>query len=179
MTDNARYEPYWSAARRSGPYGDPFFERFDRLLQDAFGVALAPAGSAREGTGGAVNLYDTAEGYWLELPLPGVPADGVDLSVQQNLLTLKARREWAPPEGAQVIWQGFGAGQWQQTFALPGEVDAERVEARLADGVLRLHLPKAQHLRPRQITVQGAGTPKSISAPAGADGAGVASGTAS
>ena len=55
-------------------------------------------------------------------------------------------------------------------------MDAERVEARLAEGVLRLHLPKAQHLRPRQIAVQtGAGArdgaPKSISAPAGGDGA--------
>ena len=177
MANNARYEPFWPTGRRSGPYGDPVFERFDRMLQDAFGVTLAPTAGDRPA--GAVNLYDTAEGYWLELPLPGVPADGVDLSVQQNLLTLKARREWAPPEGAQVIWQGFGAGQWQQTFALPGEVDAERVEARLADGVLRLHLPKAQHLRPRQITVRGAGTPKSISAPAGANGAGVATGTAS
>jgi HSP20 family protein len=179
MANNARYEPFWPAGRRGGPYGDPFFERFERVLQDAFGVTLAPAAADRERPGAAVNLYDTAEGYWLELPLPGVQADGVDLSVQQNLLTLKARREWAPPAGAQVIWQGFGAGQWQQTFALPGEVDAERVEARLADGVLRLHLPKAQHLRPRQITVQAGGAPKTISAPAGAEGTGAAPNTAS
>jgi HSP20 family protein len=161
MANNARSEPFWPAGRRGGPYGDPFFERFDRVLQDAFGVTLAPAAD-RERPGAAVNLYDAAEGYWLELPLPGVPPDGVDLSVQQNLLTLKARREWAPPEGARVVWQGFGAGQWQQTFALPGEVDAERVEARLADGVLRLHLPKARHLRPRQIAVQAGGAPKTI-----------------
>ena len=169
MTNTARYEPFWTAGRRAGPAGDPFFERFDRMLQDALGMTLAPAAD-RERPGAAVNLYDTAEGFWLELPLPGVQADSLDLSVQQNLLTLKARREWAPPEGAQVIWQGFGSGQWQQTFALPAEVDAERVEARLAEGVLRLHLPKAQHLRPRQIAVQtgagaGDGAPKSISAP--------------
>jgi HSP20 family protein len=178
MANNARYEPFWPAGRRSGTFGDPFFDRFDRVLQDAFGVTLAPTAD-REGPGAAVNLYDTTEGYWLELPLPGVQPDGVDLSVQQNLLTLKARREWAPPDGAQVVWQGFGAGQWQQTFALPGEVDAERVEARLADGVLRLHLPKAQHLRPRQITVQAGGAPKSITAPAGSNGAGAAASTAS
>jgi HSP20 family molecular chaperone IbpA len=175
MANNARYEPFWSPGRQSGLYGDPFFERFDRVLQDAFGVTMSPAARDRERPGAAVNLYDTAEGYWLELPLPGVPADGVDLSVQQNLLTLKARREWAPPEGAQVVWQGFGAGQWQQTFALPGEVDAERVEARLADGVLRLHLPKAQHLRPRQIAVQTGGAQKTITAPAGGNGTATAS----
>jgi HSP20 family protein len=169
MTNNARYEPVWPAGRRSGSYGDPFFERFDRMLQDAFGVTLAPAAD-RERPGAAVNLYDAAEGYWLELPLPGVPPDGVDLSVQQNLLTLKARREWAPPEGARVVWQGFGAGQWQQTFALPGEVDADRVEAGLADGARRLHRPKARHLRPRQIAVQAGGAPKSISAPAAPNG---------
>jgi len=173
MTNSARYEPFWPAGRRSGSYNDPVFERFDRMLQDAFGVTLAPAAD-RERPGAAGNLYDTAEGYWLELPLPGVQPDGVDLSVQQNLLTLKVRRDWAPPEGAQVVWQGFGAGQWQQTVTLPGEVDAERVEARLADGVLRLHLPKARHLRPRQITVEAGGAPKSIGAAAAPNGSSAA-----
>ena len=179
MTNNARSDPFWPAGRRLGSYGDPLFERFDRMLQDAFGVALTPAGGDRDRPAAAANLYDTAEGYWLELPLPGVQPDGVDLSVQQNLLTLKVRREWAPPADAQVLWQGFGAGQWQQTVALPGEVDADRVEARLADGVLLLHLPKAQHLRPRQITVQAGGAPKTIGAPAGANGTGTASRTVS
>jgi HSP20 family protein len=178
MANSARYEPFWPAGRRSGPFGDPFFERFDRVLQDAFGVTLAPTAAGPERPGTMVNLYDTSEGYVLELPLPGVQASDLDLSVQQNLLTLKARRQWEAPAGAQVLWQGFGGGQWQQTFTLPGEVDAERVEARLADGVLRLHLPKAQHLRPRQITVQagrsGEGQPKTISAPTNGAEAGAA-----
>jgi HSP20 family protein len=112
-----------------------------------------------------------------------VQAFDLDLSVQQNLLTLKARRQWEAPARAQVLWQGFGAGQWQQTFTLPGEDDAERVDARLADGVLRLRLPKAQHLRPRQITVQagrgggasGAGETKTINAPTNGAEAGTAS----
>jgi HSP20 family protein len=164
MTSNVRYEPFWSTGRRAGQLGDPLFERFERMLQEAVGVAQA--GDSGQ-PGAPVNLYDTADGYWLELPLPGVKADDLDLSVQQNLLTLKAHREWTAPERAQVLWQGFGSGQWQQTFSLPGEVDAERVDARLTDGVLRLHLPKAQHLRPRQITVQTGGAPKTIAAPNG------------
>jgi len=160
MTSNMRYEPFWSTGRRESHVGDPLFERFEQMLREA--VGMAQAGGEPGQAGAQVNLYDTADGYWLELPLPGVKAENLDLSVQQNLLTLKASREWVAPERAQVLWQGFGGGRWQQTFSLPGEVDADRVEARLADGVLRLHLPKAQHLRPRQITVQAGGEAKAI-----------------
>ena len=163
MASIVRYEPFSLADRWTRPPVDRFFERFDRMMQDAFGMASA----AEAGRSGVVaNLYETADGYWVELPLPGVRPEDLELSVQQNLLTLKAKREWPTPENAQTLWQGFGGGQWQQTLALPGEVDSARVEARLEHGVLRLDLPKAEHLRPRQIKGQSGGGTKTIEAQA-------------
>lgn len=155
MASIVRYEPFTLADRWTRPTTDRVFSNFDRILQEA--LNFTPAGFGRSGlgrSGGVANLFETNDGYVVELPLPGVKAEHVELSVQKNLLTLKATREWAAPEQARALWQGFGAGRWQQTFTLPGEVDAERVEAHLEDGILRLQLPKAQHSRPRQIKVQ-------------------------
>jgi HSP20 family protein len=120
--------------------------------------------------GFAANLYETDGAYGVDLPLPGVKPEDVEVSLQQDVLTLKAKRTWATPEDAKPLWRGFGSGEWRQSFTLPGEVDGEKVEARLEDGVLRLHLPKAEHARPRQIKVQSGANAKEI-AGASVDGA--------
>ncbi|MDQ3699647.1 MAG: Hsp20/alpha crystallin family protein [Chloroflexota bacterium] len=177
MASIVRYEPFsWTdrTDRWTRPTTDRLFGSFDRIVQEALNFTPAGAGLGRSGVGRSgviANLFETNDGYVVELPLPGVKAEHLELSVQKNLLTLKATREWAAPEQARTLWQGFGAGRWQQTFTLPGEVDAERVEARLEDGILRLQLPKAEHSRPRQIKVQTYGDVKPVVAVAPADAA--------
>jgi HSP20 family protein len=148
MASIVRYEPIHLTDRWTNSSFDRFF---GRLMQDALGTPSV-ARSSRPSI--AANLYETPESYWVELPLPGVKPEDVEVSVHQNLLSLKAKREWPAPEQARPVWQGFTSGQWQQTLTLPGEVDAERVEASLEHGVLRLQLPRAAHARPRQIKVQ-------------------------
>jgi HSP20 family protein len=141
MPTIVRYEPLLT----SGRWTRPAFAR----------PVVEPARSRL-----AANLYQTAEAFWMEVPLPAVKPEDVQLTVQENVITLKARRDWTRPEGAQSIWQGFAPGSWEHTFTLPGEVDAEKVEAHLEHGLLRLQFPKAAHSRPRQIAVNGvAGTP--------------------
>jgi HSP20 family protein len=58
------------------------------------------------------------------------------------------------PEGATVHWNGFQSGQFQQSFSLPSPINAERVEAHYNNGVLTLHLPKAEHAKARTIKVK-------------------------
>ena len=139
MARIVRFEPFSVAPRRPRPALD---RAFDRMVLDTLGLAPRYAEARRPGL--TSNLYETESGYSVELPLPGVKAEDVEI-----------KRQWSAPEQARVLWQGFGSGEWQQTFTLPGEVDAERVAAHLEDGVLRLQLPKAAHARPRQIKVQG------------------------
>src|SRR5687767_13826098 len=129
---------------------------FDRLLDDSFGFARGERGDGALGS--PANLYETAEGYTVELPLPGVKAEDVELTVQDNILALRAKREWKAPEGSKAIWQGFTGGVWEQSFTLPGEVNRDRVEASMEHGILRLDLPKAEHSKPRSIRVNAAGT---------------------
>jgi HSP20 family protein len=143
---------------------------------------IGRAGRAGRGFAGA-NVYESAEAYLIELPLPGVTAADVALTVQDDRLTLKATRHWAAPPNAQPLARGFGPGELQQTVTLPGDVAADGVQAHLQDGILRLELPKAAGTRPRAIPVTGAGarrgTPSAASLPApAAAGAAPATGAA-
>ena len=110
-------------------------------------------GRAAAGSYPAVSLYETAEGYELQVPLPGVPADDLNVSIHDDVVTIKGQRTVTAPEQATRLWWGVQSGDFHFTWRLPGEVAADEVQAHLADGMLRLTLPKAQHRRPRRIAV--------------------------
>jgi HSP20 family protein len=163
------YEPFGLLNTR------PAFGRlFDQLFEDALGWNRDAAPAARS-AGVAVNLYETPEAYFVELPLPGIRPEDVEVTAQQNILTISAKRNWQMPEQAQLLWQGFGSGEWKQSFTLPGEVNPDKVDASMEYGVLRLQLPKAEHMRPRTIRVSSLSSPEAQPA---IEGKAVESGTA-
>jgi HSP20 family protein len=135
---------------------------FDRGFDE-----IGLAGQTARGFAGA-NVYASPEAYLVELPLPGVKAEDVEITVQDDRLTLKARRHWEAPPNAQPLARGFGPGVMQQTVTLPGDVTTGAVQAELRDGILRLELPKAERARPRTIPVTGAarGAPSAVGLPA-------------
>ncbi|CAA9291877.1 MAG: hypothetical protein AVDCRST_MAG77-5224 [uncultured Chloroflexi bacterium] len=150
MASIVRYEPFRVGL---GGMARDFDRMFDRMLEDVPGFAARGARSRATGGANPANLYETPEAYWVELPLPGVRPEDVEVTVQENMLTLQAKRAWQTPENAKTIWQGFGQGEWRQSFTLPGEVNNEKVSASLEHGILRLELPKAEHAKPRTIRV--------------------------
>ena len=124
-------------------------EAMDRLFEDSFI-------SSRSGLGGrgvAANLYETPEGFTLQIPMPGVNAEDVEITVQQDTLVLKWQTKVQVPEGATVHWNGFQSGQFQQAFTLPAPINADRVEAHYSEGILTLALPKAEHAKARTVKV--------------------------
>lgn len=127
-------------------------EAMDRLFEDSF---ISPRQSnVWNGRGIAANLYETAEGFTLQIPAPGVKPEDVEITVQQETISLKWETKVQVPEGATVHWNGFQSGQFQQSFSLPSPINAERVEAHYTDGVLTLQLPKAEHAKARTIKVK-------------------------
>jgi HSP20 family protein len=127
-------------------------EAMDRLFEDSF---ISPRQSnVWNGRGVAANLYETAEGFTLQIPAPGVKPEDVEITVQQETISLKWETKVELPEGATVHWNGFQSGQFQQSFSLPSPINAERVEAHYNNGVLTLHLPKAEHAKARTIKVK-------------------------
>lgn len=125
-------------------------EAMDRLFEDSVITPRSTNGSSR---GVAANLYETAEGFVLQLPMPGVNVENVEITVQQDVVHLKWETKVQVPEGATVHWHGFQSGQYHQTLTVPAPINAERVEAHYADGILTLQLPKAEHAKARTIKV--------------------------
>jgi HSP20 family protein len=85
--------------------------------------------------------------------MPGVKAEDVEITAQQDTLVLKWEAKVQAPEGATPLWQGFQGGQYQQSFSLPSPINADRAEAHYTDGVLTLNLPKAEHAKARTVKV--------------------------
>lgn len=123
-------------------------EAMDRLFEDSFIPRIGFAGR-----GVASNLYETADGFVLQIPMPGVNPEAVEITAQQDSLTVKWQTSANVPENATTHWSGFAAGQYQQSFTLPAPINSEKVEASYQNGVLILSLPKAEHAKARTIKV--------------------------
>ncbi|HEV2579874.1 MAG TPA: Hsp20/alpha crystallin family protein [Ktedonobacteraceae bacterium] len=125
-------------------------DAMDRLFEDSF-IPRAFNGVATRGAN--ANLYETPEGFTLQIPMPGVNADAVEITAQQDTITLKWETKVTIPENATTHWSGFQSGQYQQSFSLPAAINSERAEASYADGILTLNLPKAEHVKARTVKV--------------------------
>lgn len=100
-----------------------------------------------------IDIYETDEGLVLHADLPGVSLDTLELQVQDNKLTLFGRVLPHVPEGAEIRHQEYEVGDFLRSFILSDEVDYDRITAKLANGVLKVVLPKAQKTEPRRIEV--------------------------
>ena len=85
--------------------------------------------------------------------LPGVTAEGLDLQVQDNRLTLFGRILNADSMPMSAVHQEYQVGDFLRSFILSDEVDHERIQAKLSNGVLRVDLPRATRAKPRRIEV--------------------------
>jgi HSP20 family protein len=104
----------------------------------------------------AVNVWEKDEVLLVEMELPGVKNDELDISVAGGELSVKVNRSEAVQKGVTYHRRERPVGSFARVVRLPVEVDAERVEAELRDGVLLITLPKAESAKPRKINVSGA-----------------------
>lgn len=101
-----------------------------------------------------VDIFETEREIRLLVDMPGVPADGLDINLQDRILTLSGKvRPWETPAESDVLVE-FEIGKYYRRFTIPKVIDQDRIEARLEDGVLHLHLPKAEKALPRSIAVK-------------------------
>ncbi len=103
----------------------------------------------------AVDLYEDKENLIVKAELPGLKKEDINISLHENTLTLSGeRREEKKYEGAETSRQERLFGRFTRSFALSKSVDAAKVRAVYADGILTVTLPKAEEAKPRQITIQ-------------------------
>jgi HSP20 family protein len=101
-----------------------------------------------------VNLYELETEFVLTAELPGVAVSDMELTVANGVLTISgARQEEAPVPESHFRRQERPRGQWQRSLSIPERVLEEEFTAELTNGILRIHLPKAQKEKARHITV--------------------------
>lgn len=101
-----------------------------------------------------VDVVEDSTGITLHADLPGVPRDQLHLRVEGDQLTVEAELRLPVPEGMTAGHAEVTLSRYRRTFTLSKELDADKVSAELAQGVLRVRIPKAAHAQPRKIEVQ-------------------------
>lgn len=98
-------------------------------------------------------LKETDEAWGLVVHLPGVVKDGLEISVEENVLRIRGRRAWVRPEGWTQLYRESVDAPFVLSLEHDNSVDADKIHAELKDGVLRVSLPKAEAVKPRKIAV--------------------------
>jgi HSP20 family protein len=127
----------------------------DRFIQDFWSQTPLASGVAPLSEGGpAVNVYETAEAFEVELELPGMALEEIEVVLEGRELSVRGERKIALPEAG--TWQRRERfhGNFARTLRLLVDVDAARVQAQLHQGVLTVTAPKAESAKARKIAIQ-------------------------
>ena len=126
-------------------------QQMDRLMDT---VLNRPGNTAHSGVFPAINVGEDGNFFYIRAELPGVDVKDLDIQTTANNLTIAGERKVAPEgEAARYHRREREGGRFSRAFSLPKDIDTERVEARLANGVLTLKLPKAESAKPKKISI--------------------------
>ena len=100
-----------------------------------------------------VDILERKDEIVVTADLPGVDDKSLDITLEKNILTINGRVETEVPEPYRMAYSEYGIGDYQRAFSLSDEVDIERIQATMKNGVLRLIIPKAAAVKTRKIAV--------------------------
>jgi HSP20 family protein len=98
------------------------------------------------------SVIEDGEGYMLQVEMPGVNKEGLEISVENNELTILGRRSLPAMDGT-LIHRESRPENFRRTFELDPSIDPGKISAKIEQGVVTLTLPKAEQVKPRKITV--------------------------
>ncbi len=126
-------------------------QQMEQLLESA----ATPPQREAAGVLPLINLTEGKDNYYVRAELPGVKGDELDIQVTANNLAISGERKIAAEEeGARYHRKEREAGTFSRMIGLPGEVDNDKVEAKLENGILTIVISKAEIAKPKQITVK-------------------------
>jgi len=137
---------------------DPFRE-LDRLAQQALGTPSRPAAMP-------IDAYRRGDEFIVELDLPGVEADSIDLTVERNVLTVHAQRRRSADGDIELLVGERPQGTFSRQLFLGDTLDTTNIAADYTDGVLTLKLPVAERAKPRRVPINHPRTNQAIDATA-------------
>src|ERR1700712_2732635 len=127
-------------------------EAMNQLVEESF---IRPTTRNRNNYLPAVDLSETQEGYVVEAALPGLKPEDLEVTVKNNMLTIKGEIHKETEDKQRTyhrVERSFGS--FQRTIGLPSTVKADAIQASLDNGILRLEIPKAEEVNPRKISVK-------------------------
>ena len=129
--------------------------RLQQEVDELFGSWSSPLGirSLPRGSFPAVNVGQTPERVDVYLFAPGIDPKSLEISIQQNLLTISGKREIAPREDASYYRQERFAGAFRRVISLPEDVASDKVEASYRDGIVQVTVQRRESAKPRQIEI--------------------------
>ncbi len=101
-----------------------------------------------------VDIVETAGELTVYADMPGVTRDGIDINFENGTLSIHGKVEDRVPGEGDTLLTEYGTGNFYRTFRVNEKIDAAKITADYQNGVLALHLPKVEALKPRKITVQ-------------------------
>lgn len=138
------------------PFGDLLTtqDRFTRLFNDTFARAFGNEEMASRAWAPLVDIFETDNNIVLKAELPGMDPKDVEVRVEDNTLFLKGERQFekeVKQENYHRVERSYGS--FARSFALPGSIDTNKVEATFKDGVLTLTIPKREEAKPKTIKI--------------------------
>jgi HSP20 family molecular chaperone IbpA len=100
------------------------------------------------------DVYETEEAIAVVADMPGVDETSLDITLENNVLSIEGYVEPMQPEGYGLAYAEFRVGDYQRAFTLSDQIDREAIEASIKDGVLGLYLPKITEARKRRIAIR-------------------------
>ncbi|HEY2388495.1 MAG TPA: Hsp20/alpha crystallin family protein [Candidatus Binatia bacterium] len=129
------------------------------MTEQELNVREKQEASAQEGTRAGrtyvpdVDIYETADSMYLWADMPGVEEKSLNVRLDDGVLTIEGQVVLKEYEHLAPVYTEYKVGNYERRFTVSRDVDADKIAARLTNGVLALELPKAERAKPRQITI--------------------------
>ena len=129
-------------------------DEMNRVFDRAAGRTTDTGGQAMRVWAPALDISERKDAYLVTIEVPGVNPDDIDVTLENNLLTIQGERRQAQDSSDERFHRIERAyGVFRRSVSLPTTVQADTIQASYADGVLQLLVPKAEEARPRKIAV--------------------------
>ncbi|MCY3917917.1 MAG: Hsp20/alpha crystallin family protein [Chloroflexi bacterium] len=133
---------------------NPYFRLVDNLLNDARPWLASGGPSEARGFGLALDVEEKADAYIVRANLPGVSQDDISVNIHEDVLSVSAETAAENrDENSKTLIRERRFGRFSRSLRFPTNVDGDAVEASYENGLLSITLPKADHVKPRQIPV--------------------------
>ena len=99
------------------------------------------------------DIFETPEALTVVLEMPGVDRNSIEANVEDDVVTIEGRIDFAKYEGMHPLYTEYNVGNYARSFEISNKIDQSKISAQMKDGVVTIVLPKAQQAKPRKIQV--------------------------